>query len=51
MKKELPFVSIITVNYNGKHLLIKLLDSFAELDYPVARIEVIVVDNLSLIHI
>lgn len=42
-----PFVSIIIVNYNGKHLLSDCLHSLTELDYPKDKYEVIVVDNNS----
>ena len=44
---ELPFVSIIIVNYNGKHYLEECLSSLGGLDYPKNRIEVILVDNAS----
>lgn len=42
-----PFVSIITVNYNGKRFLKDNLASLARLDYPKDRYEVLVVDNAS----
>lgn len=44
---SLPFVSIIIVNYNGKHLLSECLSSLSKLEYPKSRFEVIVVDNNS----
>jgi len=44
---ELPFVSIIIVNYNGKHYLEECLSSLGGSDYPRDRIEVILVDNAS----
>jgi len=47
LKSNLPFVSIIIVNYNGKELLERFLPSFRELKYPRERYEVIVVDNNS----
>ncbi|MFH1441766.1 MAG: glycosyltransferase [Candidatus Omnitrophota bacterium] len=45
MTKELPLVSIIIVNYNGKHLLKGCFDSLLILDYPQDKIEIIMVDN------
>ena len=41
------FVSIVTVNYNGKRLLKDFLESTFALDYPSDKYEVIVVDNAS----
>lgn len=41
----LPFVSIIIVNYNGKHFLDDCLTSLQTQTYPQARTEVILVDN------
>jgi O-antigen biosynthesis protein len=38
-----PRVSLITVNYNGKHFLKPLLDSLLQQTYP--SIEIVVVDN------
>lgn len=45
MKKQLPLVSIIIVNYNGKHLIERCLSSVITTDYP--NYEIIVVDNNS----
>ncbi|MCM8774439.1 MAG: glycosyltransferase, partial [Candidatus Omnitrophica bacterium] len=45
INKDYPFVSIIIVNYNGKHLLKDCLLSLYDMDYPTNRFEVIVVDN------
>jgi GT2 family glycosyltransferase len=42
-----PFVSIIIVNYNGKHLLGECLSSIFDISYPKKYFEVIVVDNNS----
>ena len=42
-----PFVSIISVNYNGKSLLKGFLSSVEKLNYPKDFYEVIVVDNNS----
>lgn len=39
------FISIITVNYNNKHLLGDFLNSVKDLDYPQDGFEVMVVDN------
>jgi len=39
----IPFVSIIVLNWNGKHHLNECLDSLLSLDYP--RYKVVVVDN------
>ena len=44
---NLPFVSIIIVNYNGKHHLKECLCSIEKLNYPRNRFEVILVDNSS----
>jgi len=40
-----PFVSVVTVNYNGKEFLNGLLQSLDAVDYPKERMEVILVDN------
>ncbi len=48
MKKELPFVSVIIVNYNGRQLLKDCLDSLSRLNYDKDRFEVIIVDNGSI---
>jgi len=40
---ELPFVSVIIVNYNGRKFIGECLDSVLESDYP--NFEIIVVDN------
>jgi GT2 family glycosyltransferase len=44
--KEKPFVSIITVNYNGVKVTLELLESLSKVSYPY--FEIIVVDNASL---
>lgn len=44
---NLPFVSVVIVNYNGRELLKSCLPSFRKLEYPGERYEVIVVDNNS----
>lgn len=40
-----PFISIITVNYNGKHYLAACLDALRQQNYPQLSYEVIVSDN------
>lgn len=45
--KTLPFVSIIILNYNSKIFLNDCLNSVSEIDYPINRYEIIVVDNAS----
>lgn len=45
MKKELPLVSVITVNYNGKHFLEDCFESLYNLYYPKDKLEIIMVDN------
>ena len=42
---DAPFVSVIVVNYNGKHFLKRCLESLAAQTYPEDRREVILVDN------
>ena len=42
---SLPFVSIITVNFNGMFFLKTLFDSIAGLDYSQEKLQVIMVDN------
>lgn len=44
---ELPFVSVIIVNFNGREHLTGCLRSVAAQDYPRHRFETIVVDNAS----
>jgi O-antigen biosynthesis protein len=41
----LPFVSIVTVNFNGIFFLKTLFDSIASLNYPKEKLQVIMVDN------
>jgi len=43
IKDEYPFVSVVVLNYNGKHHLKACLDSLLRTDYP--RFEIILVDN------
>ena len=44
---EVPFVSLVIVNYNGAHFLELCLPALRGQDYPSERFEVIVVDNAS----
>lgn len=43
--KDLPQVSFIIVNFNGKQYLKKCLDSIRRQDYPKKKIEIMMVDN------
>jgi GT2 family glycosyltransferase len=45
LNEEIPFVSIIIPNYNGKHFLRECLDSLLRIEYPKDRYEIIVIDN------
>ena len=42
---DYPFISIITVNYNGLRFLENLFNSISNLNYPEDKIQVIMVDN------
>jgi GT2 family glycosyltransferase len=42
---ELPTVSLIVLNWNGKHHLTSCLGSLVELNYPTSQLEVILCDN------
>ncbi len=42
---ELPRVSIVILNWNGKHHLAPCFDTLKALDYPEDRFEVVLVDN------
>lgn len=46
-KKELPYVSVITVNYNGERFLPTYFLALDNLSYPKDKLEVIFVDNAS----
>lgn len=43
--KQLPFVSVITINWNGEKLLADLLPILQAQTYPKDRYEIIVLDN------
>lgn len=45
MNDKNPFVTVITVNYNGKKYLKDCFNSLYELDYPPDKLEIIMVDN------
>lgn len=44
-ERDLPRVSIVILNLNGKHHLKGCFESLAALDYPKDRLEVVLVDN------
>gem|GEM_PF-555348 len=48
MKKTQPLVSVIVVNYNGKHFLKACFDSLLVMDYPQEQLEILLVDNGSI---
>jgi hypothetical protein len=45
-KRDLPFVTLLVLNYNGKKYLPSCLDSLLKTNYP--KFEVVVIDNCSL---
>ena len=45
MKKRIPSVSVITVNYNGKKFLNGCFNSLLHLNYPKNKLEIFMVDN------
>ncbi len=47
MNNNCPLISIIIVNYNGKHLLKECFDSLMDMNYPKDRREIFMVDNCS----
>ena len=47
MRKILPFISIVIVNYNGKDIMGNCISSLKKADYPSKKFEIIVVDNNS----
>jgi GT2 family glycosyltransferase len=47
IRAELPNVSLIVLNFNGKQHLAECLPSLSQLDYPADKLEVVVVDNAS----
>lgn len=47
LPNNLPFVSILIVNYNGKNFLSPCFTSLQKLNYPQEKLEVLLVDNNS----
>ncbi len=47
MKQIMPFVSIVVLNYNGKDLTPKCIESLKKIEYPKNKYEIIVADNNS----
>ncbi len=47
MEKILPLVTIVIVNYNGRHFLDKCFKSITNLNYPKNKLELILVDTCS----
>ena len=43
----LPKVTVVVLNFNGRHHLERCFTSLAALDYPRERIDVLLVDNAS----
>ena len=44
----LPLVSVVVVNFNGRHHLQPCFQSLIEQDYPSDRLELILIDNASI---
>src|SRR5207237_9476184 len=42
---NLPDVSVVILNYDGRHIIDRCLQSALALDYPSDRLEIIVSDN------
>lgn len=47
MKKNIPFCSVIVLNYFGEKVIRSTLESLLRLNYPIDKFEIIVVDNNS----
>jgi GT2 family glycosyltransferase len=45
MPSDLPLVSVIVLNWNGREYLAECFDSLLALDYPADRLELMLVDN------
>ncbi|MFH0860560.1 MAG: glycosyltransferase family 2 protein [Candidatus Altiarchaeota archaeon] len=45
--KNLPLISLVIVNHNGRDLLEDCLSSIRDLEYPKEKLEIIMVDNIS----
>jgi GT2 family glycosyltransferase len=44
---DAPLVRLVVLNYNGGELVARCLEALGKLDWPAARLEVVVVDNAS----
>ena len=47
MVPDAPLVRLVVLNYNGGELVVQCLEALGKLDWPAARLEVVVVDNAS----
>ena len=47
MVPDAPLVRLVVLNYNGGELVVRCLEALGKLDWPAARLEVVVVDNAS----
>src|ERR1700674_3175100 len=45
MPSELPSVSVVVLNWNGKGHLTACLDSLLALDYPASKLQILLCDN------
>lgn len=45
VKDSIPYVSVLVLNYNGKHFLKECFSSLMSINYPKSKFEVIMVDN------
>jgi GT2 family glycosyltransferase len=44
---DVPAVRLVVLNYNGGEIVVRCLEALHELEWPVDRLEVVVVDNAS----
>ena len=49
--QELPLVTVQLPCFNEMHVMERLLDSVSAIDYPKDKLQIQVLDDLSLIHI
>lgn len=47
MSKQLPFMSVVVISYNGETVIGRAIESLLAQDYPKERYEIIVVDDAS----
>lgn len=47
LRRELPTITVVVVNYNGKHLLTPCFESLERQSYDADRVEIILIDNAS----